>query len=531
MMEFNTAGPCIPGKHYMLDPLARLPEARRLAERGDYFVVYAPRQSGRTTMLESLARALNATGDYAAVRFSCETAAMAEDRRRSQGLILASVRNAAEDCGLPTDCLPPAKDDAEPSSLLVGDAFTEWAATSSRPLVLLFDEIDCLPWPRLADVLAQLRCGAMSTPTPFPHSVALCGMQNVHDLENTHSDPRMGTPVPYDISVTTLRLGDFTLDEVAELYAQHTEETGQVFEATAVQRVFEVTQGQPWMVNALARDIIEVMCVPASQPITEELVDRAVERLIQNNPAHLAHLMAHLPEPRTRRVIEPLLKGTLKATDDLAQCDDVTYYEAVSFVRALGLAPQEPPLRISNPIYQEAITRTLSRSLQHALLIEPRALLLPDGRLDVGKLLDGFLAFWEDHPETLDKRRHYREAACHLAFIGFLQRVLDGDGLIGGEYGLCMGGLDLALRRPYTDEQGRRAIQRAAFELRVHRSDADYPNPYSLDQLDGYLDSLGLDTGTLIVFDRRKSAPPVAERTTVESVESTAGRKITLVRA
>ena len=53
-LRFNTAGPCIPGRHYMLPALDRLPEVRRLVEDEDYFVVHAPRQTGKTTARNAL---------------------------------------------------------------------------------------------------------------------------------------------------------------------------------------------------------------------------------------------------------------------------------------------------------------------------------------------------------------------------------------------------------------------------------------------------------------------------------------------
>ena len=70
---FNTTGPCRADKHYMLDPLSRLGEIRSLIENESYFVVHAPRQTGKTTTLEVLATALTAEGKYTALRFSCET--------------------------------------------------------------------------------------------------------------------------------------------------------------------------------------------------------------------------------------------------------------------------------------------------------------------------------------------------------------------------------------------------------------------------------------------------------------------------
>lgn len=69
---FNTAGPCDPAKHYMLPPERRLPGLRRLIDRELYFVVHAPRQSGKTTLFRTLAPALTESGRYAALLASCE---------------------------------------------------------------------------------------------------------------------------------------------------------------------------------------------------------------------------------------------------------------------------------------------------------------------------------------------------------------------------------------------------------------------------------------------------------------------------
>ena len=44
---FNTAGPCVAADHYMLPPMRRLPEVRGLIDEKRYFVLHAPRQSGK----------------------------------------------------------------------------------------------------------------------------------------------------------------------------------------------------------------------------------------------------------------------------------------------------------------------------------------------------------------------------------------------------------------------------------------------------------------------------------------------------
>ena len=69
---FNTSGPCNPEDNYMIDPLSRCQNLIRLIDQKAYFVIHAPRQSGKTTLLETLAQKLTAEGQYAALRISCE---------------------------------------------------------------------------------------------------------------------------------------------------------------------------------------------------------------------------------------------------------------------------------------------------------------------------------------------------------------------------------------------------------------------------------------------------------------------------
>src|SRR5690348_6999484 len=108
MRFFNTAGPCEPGRHYMLPAKERLPDADLLIERGAYFVLHAPRQTGKTTTLRALARAVTAQGRYTALYFSCKPAeAAAGEPRQAQLAIREEIRNRAEEENLPAELLPP----------------------------------------------------------------------------------------------------------------------------------------------------------------------------------------------------------------------------------------------------------------------------------------------------------------------------------------------------------------------------------------------------------------------------------------
>ncbi len=108
---FNTAGVCEPQDHYMLPPLRRLPDVGTLIDQKAYFVVHAPRQSGKTTCFHHLARELTAGGKYAAVLTTCETARTARDdvERGINAVVLAIHQDAEQQ--LPADLRPAPPED------------------------------------------------------------------------------------------------------------------------------------------------------------------------------------------------------------------------------------------------------------------------------------------------------------------------------------------------------------------------------------------------------------------------------------
>lgn len=87
---FNTAGPCVPEDHYMLPRGRRIPRVRRVIDQKQYFVLRAPRQAGKTTILRGLAAELMAEGRYAAAWVSAEQGQAFDDIGAAEVAILGS---------------------------------------------------------------------------------------------------------------------------------------------------------------------------------------------------------------------------------------------------------------------------------------------------------------------------------------------------------------------------------------------------------------------------------------------------------
>jgi hypothetical protein len=510
----------------MLPPAQRLPQARVLVEMDRYFVLHAPRQTGKTTTLRTLASELTAEGDIAALMLSCERAKSAgDDFAAAESLLLHSLREAADRSGWPEELLPPDSWPQVTPGSRFGAALSEWCRRCPRRVVLFLDEIDALQGNSMVSILSQLRDGhnARHEGQPFPASVMLCGLRDMRDYKVASGGElgRSNPASPFNIVTESLRLADFTADEIAELYDQHTQASGQEFTKDAVDRVFELTQGQPWLVNALAHEITFQMKVTGA--ITPKQVEEAKERLIRARATHLDSLVARLYEPRVKRVIEPVVAGTFP---DL----DLTFSDDLSYVRDLGLVKHKPPLEVANPIYREVILRALGAPSEQYVMADPHSFVLPDGRFDLGRLLKEFVVFWREHGEVLIRQEGYHEAACQIILMAFLHRLVNGGGCLDREYAAGTKRLDVLVRWPYAGPEGERLVQREAMELKVWRAGGDDPVPDGLAQLDRYLDRLTLTTGVLVVFDRRPEAPPWKERGGFEQATTPSGRDVTVLR-
>jgi hypothetical protein len=329
---------------------------------------------------------------------------------------------------------------------------------------------------------------------------------------------------PFNSYTDALTIANFTCGQISELYAQHTTETGQEFTTGAVDRAFGYTQGQPWLVNALAREITLKMGIDPAAPVTAAHIDEAKERVIRARGPHLDSLAARLREPRVQRVIEPLISGTDTPTVD-------PEYDDVSYAQDLGLLAPGIEAEIANPIYREIIVRLLTAGLQRSIRVEPRAFLFPDGRIDFRRVLTDFTEFWDANGQILAAKEGYHETAAQLIFMAYLQRVINGGGFADREYGAGTGRIDILVRKPYTGPDGKPALQKEAIELKVRRAEDGDPLEEGLGQLDDYLDRHHLGTGYLVIFDRRPEETRGPQLAEITDVTSPAGRAITLLRA
>jgi hypothetical protein len=476
----------------MLPPAERLVGAQlnRYIRDELYWILHAPRQTGKTTLLQSWMREINSGGEAVACYVSVE-------RCQGQSVpekAMPSICNAIREYTHMAELAVPEVTTTDVSSML-SNILGNWAAmVAPKPLIVLFDEVDVLTDDAMISFLRQLRGGFASRGAgKFPVSIALVGMR---DLKDYIMKSKNGTSVnpgsPFNIKEDSAKLSNFSKSDITKLFAQRTAETGQQITQEALDYVYEQSKGQPWIVNSLfKRATLRILDEDSTETVTLEHVRLAREQMIEARETHLDALAVRLESPEIRAVIESLITGEpdplLAGGEPFRICMD------------LGLVTLENgnTPAIANPIYREVIARHITYGTQLAIPLPTWQWQKPDGTPDMDRLLKEFQKFWRRHSEIWEQKSDYTEAFPHLLLMAFLQRILNGGGRIEREYAAGRGRMDLAV-----EYQGIWYI----IEVKIVHS---YETPKmvieeGLEQIQTYRDKI--DSGAsayLVVFDRR----------------------------
>jgi hypothetical protein len=301
---FNTAGPCRPETHYTLPVARRIPSVRGLIERKSYFVLHAPRQVGKTTALLALGHELTAAGQHLAVLLSMSRSAPRSPTTPTPPSSPSSTPGAtprAPACP-PTSSRRHGPKPTRPADRRRVERLGTRRSAPARPL----PRRDRRPRRRAPHlVLRQLRDGYPNRPGDFPSSLALVGLRDVRDYKadpgSAERSGRLGTASPFNIKVRSLTLRDFTADEVTELYAQHTEDTGQVFTPEASPAPSSSPRANPGSSTPSPRRPWKSSSLipPSRSPHPTSTSPK--RSLIRRQDTHLDSLAERLREPRVRQ--------------------------------------------------------------------------------------------------------------------------------------------------------------------------------------------------------------------------------------
>lgn len=514
MRRFGTQGPVHPARNYVVSRAAELADFVMRVKEGRYIVIFAPRQTGKTTFFQ---RALDVFADEESAYFpiplnfeeyegctpSVFYTSLYEDLREEienifnrRGEVFSEALTEFLENTEITDHLSMRRFFRNFSNLL-GD----------QRVILIIDEFDGIPKEAVKGFLHSLRRIYVSNSlSRCPYSIGIVGVKSITQLNYDR------TISPFNIQ-DEFNLLNFTLEQVQELLGQYTEEVGQAFAPEVIESIHKQTAGQPVLVNRFAQILTEELDIPTTEPITLAHFTTAHTQLLKENNVNITHLITNI---RKNPRFESTLMRIMERDDgvDFNPDNDIISELATYGVIARG---DDGMCEILNPIYLYRIMKAfkpLVNGLEQEyfpkdISDEFREYLTPTGQIEMAALLDNFRDFIAragfsilQVPDTPQESvgRHLL-----LAYLDeFVRRI---GGVMHIEVQTGRGRMDILI----THNQRKYVI-----ETKIWRGNSRYQAGKK--QLAAYLKLEGTTEGYYVVFDHRQDPEQRVETEKIDDV-------------
>ena len=521
MREFGTQGPVNSRDHYVVSRSEELADYINRVKQGRYIVLFAPRQSGKTTFFQEVLKGLAKNESaYFPIQLNFE-----DYKNRAPDAFYADIfedireqiETVFENQGiLPSQQLMQFLEDTKISDHVAMRRFfrqlsrllSDELSTSLPPrFVLIIDEFDGIPQAAVSDFLHTLRRIYLTgRDARSPYSVGIVGVKNITQLNYDRSIS------PFNIQ-DEFTLPNFTAAQVRELLSQYTEEVGQAFAPEVIDLLHKQTAGQPFLVNRCAQILTAELDIPKTDTIQIHHFSQAYTELIEERNTNIEHLITNIR--RNPRFEKMLMRIAFYGSSISFTLHD----EIVSELATYGIIArgEDGMCQILNPIYLHCIIQAfkpLINGLEDQYFPEEGPIdftgyLASTGRIQMHTLINNFKDF--------------------IARVGFrILQVPDTPKEFVGQY-LLFAYLDefvkivnATMRLEVPTGRGRADIiishnrQQYIIETKVWRNERHYQ--VGKHQLAAYLKSEGATEGYYIVFDHREDPKPQLETDTLDGL-------------
>ena len=513
MRWFETRGPIYPEDNYFVSRTKEVEDFAARLEMGRYIVLFAPRQTGKTTLFRNaLDRLEEKENSYIPIQLNFEMYVDVDESVFYNSFcreICKKIESVIQKRGeKPSDSINHFLTSARiTDSVSMSQFFEELGRIiGMQRLVIIIDEFDAIPPDALRGFLHTLRQIYLSGKERCPYSVGIVGVKNITQLNYDRSIS------PFNIQ-DEFRLSNFTLKQVQELLSQYTEEVGQPFDSEVISSIHKQTAGQPVLVNRFAQILTEEMDIPKTEPITMEHFSDAHIKLLRERNTNIDHLITNIR--RDRRFEKLLMK--IASTDERVEFS--LYNELISELATYGVVVEgtDRSCEIVNPIYHYCIIqafRPAINGLEQEYLPEETKngfmdFLTADGHIQMETVLDNFRDFIAragykilQVPETPQEY-----VGQHLLFAYLSQFVHIIGGMMYLEVPTGRGRMDLLILH-----NNRKYIVETKIWGGVNR----YQSGKS--QLAAYVKSEKAVAGYYVVFDHRNNPEPRDETENIDGL-------------
>lgn len=512
MRRFGTQGPVNSKDNYVVARREELSDFIVRVKEGRYIVLFAPRQTGKTTFFQDALKALTVEGtDYFPIQLNFEEyeditpADFYYSLCKEIGKEIRKVfRARGEQLSQELDTfLTHAQMTNHISMREFFERFTAFA--ENQRIVLIIDEFDGIPQDAINGFLRSLRRIYLTgRETRSPYSVGIVGVKNITQLNYDRSIS------PFNIQ-DEFTLPNFTLEQVRELLVQYTDEVGQEFAPKVVEMIHKQTAGQPFLVNRFAQILTEELNISKTKTIQVSHFSQAHARLIEERNTNIEHLITNIRrDPRFERML-------MRIAFYGSRYDFTLHNETVSELATYGVIArgQDQTCEILNPIYLYCIIQALKpliNGLEDEYFPEDSSIDFPEyitstGQLQMQRLIENFKDFIARAGfrvlQVPDTSQEFVGQYLLFAYLNEFVKVV----------GAVMY-LEVPTGRGRADLVISHSGQTYIAETKVWRSERSYQA--GKQQLATYLTSEGGTEGYYVVFDYRENPEPRVETDTVD---------------
>ena len=522
MRSFGTTGRVRPEQHYIVPRTEEIADFIHRVEGGKYIVLFAPRQTGKTTFFRLALEALSTEEPtYFPIQLDFQTmrnAALVTFYQQLYYQINRQIKTVFQKRGeAPSEALTQFLENTTLTDHFSMEAFFENLKSfldndfrnqrlASTKVVLLIDEFDGIPQTVISDFLYSLRQIYLSDEMQCPHSVGIVGVKSIAQLDYDRSVS------PFNIQ-DEFRLPNFTLEQIQGLLGQYTDEVGQAFAPEVVESIHKQTAGQPVLVNRFAQILTEELDIPKTQTITPDHFLQAHTQLLRERNTNIQHLTTNIRRnQRFQRILIDIMSYEEGLNFNLRDplIDELATYGVIT-------EDSDGMCQIANPIYLYCIMQTfrptmngLEREYFHEDNIEGfQGYLTVTGHIDMERLLDNFRDFIARAGfKTLQVPDTPQESVGRhllLTYLDLFARSVGG--VLSFEVETGRGRMDLLITR---------AGGKYIVETKIWRGDIRYQ--MGKKQLAAYLKLEGEAQGYYVVFDHRRTPEPRVETETIKGV-------------
>jgi hypothetical protein len=421
MRKFSSYGPLDRELHYYV-PRQELINGAIQQLKGDnpnkgghYITVWAPRQTGKTWIMQEVLFTLQQDAQFDVVLLPLQDLYLISDINQA-AQILAQL--LIEKLGLENLTINTLKD----LRLLFK------RETLRKPLILILDEFDGLDEAVIAGLVSffrniyHIRQSQADKSTAekdyLLHSLALIGVRTALGIENMKGSP-------FNIQ-RSVHIPNLTYDEVTQMFNWYQQESGQLIKPEVVERLWYEFQGQPGLTGWIGELLTETYNQAPDQPITMEQFEgvyaNALDLLPNNNILNIISKAKQEPyKPFVLELFQTKKKIKFTYHDPII---NFLYMNGVVDVEQVGFGENE--VKFPCPYVQKQLFNYFARELYQEMdsLYDPFEDLsdtITDNSINIRQLLVRYEQYLHDNRDMIlkDAPRRKKDLRIYEAVFQF----------------------------------------------------------------------------------------------------------------